>query len=172
MNDLNVGEMINYQGIGPGTVIEHKERKFQGQMTKFACIEFPHVEMKMQIPIGDEKINSKLRPLISKTKATTLIKELKTEGTYLARTWDRRNELALASLNSPDASSWAKLIRDFAYTEQQGVAMAISDINVIDKATKMLAAEVALATDTRYETRWREISSIYQTAASTPDLQD
>lgn len=163
---LAVGENVCYRGIGPGTVTEHVVRPFQGKETTFASIAFAHVEMKAQIPIEDAAIQEKVRPVISAHKAKQLMKELQEPGTYLARTWDRREEMARTALGSTDVANWVQLLRDFATTEQQGISLAISDINVIDRATKMIAAEVACATNTEYRLRWREIQETYVAMAT------
>jgi RNA polymerase-interacting CarD/CdnL/TRCF family regulator len=165
---LDIDNMVSYCGLGPGKVSSHTKRDFQGHPTTFAVIEFPHVDMTAQIPMGDEKVLEKLRPVVSAKRARELVKRLRDQpGNYLARTWDRRKEIALLALSSPDCEDWAQLLSDFAFTEQQGVSMAISDINVIDKASKMFAAEVACATKTSYRQRWREIQDIYTAATTT-----
>lgn len=157
---------MSFRGLGPGRVITHQSRAFQGADTVFATIEFPHVDMRAQVPVDSYERNPRLRPVIARTRARALLRSLGEEGSYMARTWDRREEIAEQAINHGGAEEWARLLRDFAATERQGVSMAISDVNMIDKTVKMLAAEIACATDTEFRVRWREVQQAYNVAAS------
>lgn len=162
---MEPGEAIRYRGLGAGLVIRHEEREFQGSLTVFAVIEFPHRDMTAQIPLGDENFAHQLRPVASATSMKKILGVLAQPGNRLSRTWDGREEYGLARLRDGSPIEWAELLRDYASARKHGMIITSSDSDLVRETIKLLAAEHACASRTNYAEALLLIQTAYDTAS-------
>lgn len=163
---LEVGEAVRYQGLGAGHVIEHQERDFRGSKCVFAVIRFPHREMTAQIPLGDDGLVHKLRPVLPVSAVKKLLALVAQPGQALSRTWDDREEAGTKRLRDGSPAEWAELLRDYASARKGGMAITASDADLVRETTELLAAEYCCAAGCDYDKALDLVQGAYQTAAA------
>ena len=141
----DLGRPVRYRGLGAGIVVGHQEREFRGSQRTFAVIEFPHRDMKAQVPLGDPGVESKLSHVAEAADLKTLIETISVDGGRMLRTWEERERVGTKHLREGGPEEWAQLLRNYARAQSEGVQLAVSDVEMVREAQQMLASELACA---------------------------
>lgn len=165
--DWQVGSYLRYEGLGSGEIIDFTERKFQGKLTTFAVIRFPHREMTAQLPLDDERVKLRLHKVVSATKARKLVRSLQEDSDSLpGRRAEERVEGAKDILSKGGPDEWAELLRAYAHSKRLNHAHLAADLELAREAQEMLAAELACATGQDYEKAIEKVKSNYRNAST------
>lgn len=163
---LQVGDAVRFRGLGAGKVTERVTRKFQGHEQTFAVLYFRHSDLKAQIPVADPAVEEKLQPVLAQSTLEKLLREIKTSGRPLPRTWDAREEIGWTAIKEGGPREWAELLGSYARAEGSGVSIAASDEEMVRSAQEMLGAELACAADKDFEHCLQQVERSYDQAVS------
>lgn len=162
---LAVGDVVRYHGLGAGRVQSHQNREFRGEDRVFAEIVFPHHDLRVQVPVGDDKLLQKIHPVATAGALKALLGSLAEAGRPLARTWDERELAARKLLRDGGPDEWTQVLRDYAHASRDGMAVVATDADAVCDAQLLLAAEVAAARTLPLEEALSTVKRAYERAA-------
>lgn len=163
--EFPVGSPVGYQGLGAGIVRDRLTREFKGQPTTFAVIYFPHRDLSIQIPVSEDGVLDKLRPLTKPKEMKQLLESLSATGQRLSRTWDDREESGTRRLRAGAPPEWAAILRDYATAARSGLTVAASDADIVREAIDLLAAEVAAVEGGEFNEARERVRALYEAAS-------
>lgn len=163
---LDMHQAVRYKGLGAGQVVQHCQREFDGQPRRFAILYFPHRELKIHLPIGDDAVDHKLCPVLSESTIKKLLRSIKTAGEVLPRTWDQREEQGQHTLREGGPKDWATMLASYALAASLGVDVVASDQELVRSAQELLAAELALAGGRDFAEALADVEGAYEKAAT------
>lgn len=141
---LNIGSKLAYGSFGPGEVIDHVERAHQGIPTTFAVMLFPHGGMTVQVPLGNEDILARTRPIINASEARRVLKR-PAKIAVLARAYEDREKVCKDLLEVSEPASWSAAIWAYVSFVEKGGVLAVSDREMVNDAIGQLSCEAGYA---------------------------
>lgn len=141
---LDVGSKLAYGTFGPGEVTEHITRDHLGVPTTFAVMFFPHGQMTAQVPLGNEHILARTRPIISAAEARRALKR-PSKVEVFSRAYEDREKICKRLLERSHPESWAAIVWAYVAFVEKGGVLAVSDREFVNNAIGQLSCEAGYA---------------------------
>lgn len=153
-----VGDKVVHPHHGPGQItgIEHQE--FMHGMETYYVIDIPTQGLTLHIP-KHRMQEIGVRPAMRQTQFDQVLKILRSKPDQLPQDHKERQEQILEKLKTGEPSELAEAVRDLAWYQKMS-HLTKRDTDYMDRGRKLLAAEMALVTDTEIADANETIESI------------
>jgi CarD family transcriptional regulator len=143
---LAVGDKIVHPHHGPGTITSIEQKEFLEGSEVYCVIEIPAQGLILHVPKRRmEEIG--VRRAMSKTQIRRMLATLRKTPRLLPDDYKERQEQVWEQLQTGDPIQLAETVRDLTWHDRRS-QLTKKDTDYLDRAQKLLAAEMALVSET------------------------
>ncbi len=153
-----VGDKVVHPYHGPGTIIRVDQEEITEGQERYYVIEIPDQGLILHIPHHRMGVTG-VRPAMSGRQMRQVLNTLRDTPEQLPEDHRERQELVWEKLKTGKSLQVAETVRDLLWHQQQA-HLTKKDTDYLDRARKMLAAEIALVEDVEIAEANRTIEAI------------
>jgi CarD family transcriptional regulator len=142
---FNVGDKVVHPYHGPGVIIRIEQKEFMESQERYYVIEIPDQGLTLHIPEHRMSVTGVRRAMSAKERRQVL-DILRGKPDPLPDDHKERQEQIWEKLKTGESIQVAETVRDLMWHERQA-HLTKKDTDYLDRARKMLAAEIALVDD-------------------------
>jgi CarD family transcriptional regulator len=143
--EFAVGDKVVHPYHGPGTIARVEQKEFMEGQERYYVIEIPDQGLTLHIPQHRMGITG-VRRAMSEKQRHQVLDTLRSKPQELPGDHKERQEQVWEKLKTGEFTQVAETVRDLMWHEQQA-HLTKKDADYLDRARKMLAAEIALVDD-------------------------
>lgn len=162
--EFAVGDKVVHPYHGPGIITSVEQKEFMEGEERYYVIEIPDQGLTLHIPQHRMSITG-VRPAVSDEQLRQVLDSLRGKPEQLPGDHKERQELVWEKLKTGESSQVAETVRDLMWHQQQA-HLTKKDTEYLDRARKMLAAEMALIDGCKVTEANRTIETIMAEALS------
>ncbi len=140
-----VDDKVVHPYHGPGVITRVEQKEFMGGQERYYVIDIPDQGLTLYIPEHRMSITG-VRPAMSDKQRREVLNTLRGKPNLLPEDHKERQEQVWEKLKTGKSTEIAETVRDLMWHEQQA-HLTKKDTDYLDRARKMLAAELALVDD-------------------------
>jgi CarD family transcriptional regulator len=162
--EFAVGDKVVHPYHGPGTIARVEQKEFMEGQERYYVIDIPDQGLTLYIPEPRMSITG-VRPAMSGKQRRQVLDTLSGKPVQLPDDHKERQEQVWEKLKTGESFQVAETVRDLMWHQQQA-HLTKKDTEYLDRARKMLAAEVALVEGCEVAEANRTIETIMADALS------
>jgi CarD family transcriptional regulator len=155
---FEVGDKVVHPYHGPGIIIRVEQKELMEGQERYYVIEIPDQGLTLHIPEHRMSVTG-VRLAMSDKQRRQVLDTLRGKPDQLPDDHKERQEQVWEKLKSGESTQVAETVRDLMWHEQQA-HLTKKDTDYLDRARKMLAAEIALVDDCEIAEANRTIETI------------
>jgi CarD family transcriptional regulator len=156
--EFAVGDKVVHPYHGPGTIIRVDQKEITEGEERYYVIEIPDQGLTLHIPQHRMGITG-VRRAMSGRQIRQVLDTLRGAPEQLPEDHRERQELVWEKLKTGESFQVAETVRDLVWHQHQA-HLTKKDTDYLDRARKMLAAEIALVDDCEIAEASRTIETI------------
>ena len=165
--EFAVGDKVVHPYHGPGIITSVEQKSFVEGQERYYVIEIPDQGLTLHIP--QHRIGmAGVRPAVSDEQLRQVLDTLRSKPVQLPPDHKERQEQVWEKLKTNEPFQVAETVRDLMWHQQQA-HLTKKDTEYLDRARKMLAAEVALVDGREIAEANRTIETIMAEALSSAE---
>ena len=165
--EFAVGDKVVHPHHGPGIITSVEQKNFVEGQEDYYVIEIPDQGLTLHIPQHRMSITG-VRPAVSDEQLGEVLDILHGEPDQLPDDHRERQEQVWEKLKTNEPAQVAETVRDLMWHQQQA-HLTKKDTEYLDRARKMLAAEMALVDGREVSEANRDIETIMAEALSSAE---
>lgn len=142
---FDVGDKVVHPYHGPGIIFRVEQKEFMESQERYYVIEIPDQGLTLHIPEHRMSVTG-VRLAMSAKERRQVLDILRAKPDPLPDDHKERQEQIWEKLKTGESIQVAETVRDLMWHEQQA-HLTKKDTDYLDRARKMLAAEIALVDD-------------------------
>ena len=162
-----VGDKVVHPHHGPGTITSIEQKDFMEGQEHYYVIDIPDQGLTLHIPQHRMSITG-VRPAVSDKQLGQVLEMLRDKPRQLPDDHKERQEQVWEKLKTNEPAQVAETVRDLLWHQQQA-HLTKKDTEYLDRARKMLAAEMALVEGSELAEANRTIEAIMAEALSSAE---
>ena len=143
--EFAVSDKVVHPYHGPGVITRIEQKEFMGGQERYYVIDIPDQGLTLYIPESRMSITG-VRPAMSDKQRRQVLDTLGGKPDQLPEDHKERQEQVWEKLKTGEFTQVAETVRDLMWHEHQA-HLTKKDSDYLDRARKMLAAEIALIDD-------------------------
>lgn len=140
--EFAIGDKVVHPHHGPGIITSVEQQDFMGEQEHYYVIDIPDQGLTLHIPQHRMSITG-VRPAVSDKRLGQVLELLRGKPVQLPDDHKERQEQVWEKLKANEPTEVAETVRDLLWHEKQA-HLTKKDTEYLDRARKMLAAEMAL----------------------------
>lgn len=137
-----VGDKVVHPQHGAATIIKKTKQTVGGERRDYFVLDIATEQLTVMVPV--DRIDEVIRPIISKTASTRVLKVLKEEPQEAGANWSRWYKVLNEKMTSGDIYQVAEVVRDLNYAQQtKGISPALK--RMLSKARLTLTSELSFS---------------------------
>jgi CarD family transcriptional regulator len=165
--EFAVGDKVVHPHHGPGIITSVEQKDFMGGQERYFVIDIPDQGLTLHIPQHRMSITG-VRPAVSGRRLGQVLELLRGKPAQLPDDHKERQEQVWEKLKTNEPAQVAETVRDLMWHEQQA-HLTKKDTEYLDRARKMLAAEMALIDGSELAEANKTIETIMAEALSSAE---
>ena len=165
--EFAVGDKVVHPYHGPGIITRVEQKEFMEGQERYYVIEIPEQGLTLHIPQHRMSITG-VRPAVSDAQLRQVLDTLHSKPDQLPEDHKERQEQVWERLKANEPIQVAETVRDLMWHQQQA-HLTKKDTEYLDRARKMLAAEMALVDGREVAEANRTIETIMADALSSAE---
>ena len=165
--EFAVGDRVVHPYHGPGIITRVEQKEFMEGQERYYVIEIPDQGLTLHIPQHRMSITG-VRPAVSDTQLRQVLDTLHSKPDQLPDDHKERQEQVWEKLKANEPTQVAETVRDLMWHQHQA-HLTKKDTEYLDRARKMLAAEMALVDGREVAEANRTIETIMADALSSAE---
>jgi CarD family transcriptional regulator len=139
----SVGDKVVHFTHGAGVITEEKVMEVVAEPEDYLVIQMLRLDSTLMVP--SEGADERLRPACEKIELGRLLAdELANKPAKLPKNYKKRTKHVEKMLKTGETVEWIKVVRDMTHRDEQK-PLSTGDRKLLDRATELLAGELALA---------------------------
>ena len=160
---FSVGDKVAHPQHGAATITGTAKIPFDGEERDYFILQISTENLKVSIPT--DIIDESIRPVISKTAVTKVLRVFKVEPQDAGSNWSRWYKILTEKVHSGDIFQVAEVVRDLTHAQnQKGISPALK--RMLSKARQTLTSEIAFALGADQEEATRRVDKALPQQAS------
>ena len=165
--DFAAGDKVVHPYHGPGIITSVEQKEFMEGQERYYVIEIPDQGLTLHIPQHRMGITG-VRPAVSDKQLPKVLDILRSKPDQLPDDHKERQEQVWEKLKANEPVQVVETVRDLMWHQQQA-HLTKKDTEYLDRARKMLAAEMALVDGCKVAEASRTIETIMAEALSSAE---
>ena len=166
--EFAVGDKVVHPHHGPGIITSIEQKDFMEGQEHYYVIEIPDQGLTLHIPHHRMSITG-VRPAVSDEQLGQVLDILHSKPDQLPEDHKERQEQVWEKLKTNEPAQVAETVRDLMWHQQQA-HLTKKDTEYLDRARKMIAAEMALVDGKEVAETNRAIEAIMAEALSSAEM--
>jgi len=160
-----VGDKVVHPYHGPGRIASIERREFMEEPKQYYVIEIPAQGLTLHVP--RRKVDTiGVRPAMPREQLRRVLEILRSRPEHLPEDYKERQEEIGEKLKTGQPLQIAEAVRDLTW-HQRDSHLTKKDTDYLDRGRKLLAAEMALVSDTEVDEARRQIEATLNAALDT-----
>jgi CarD family transcriptional regulator len=153
-----VGDKVVHPYHGPGQVIGVERKELIDEAKRYYVIEIPVQDLTVYVPRRTvDEVG--VRPAMSRAKLSRVVETLKGRPRHLPQDHKDRQELVWEKLKTGNVTEIAEVVRDLLWHKELE-HLTKKDGDYLDRGRKLLAAEMALVSESDIDDAERTINDV------------
>jgi len=163
--EFAVGDKVVHPYHGPGTIARVEQKEFMEGQERYYVIEIPDQGLTLHIPQHRMGITG-VRRAMSEKQRHQVLDTLRSKPQELPGDHKERQEQVWEKLKTGHPFQIAEAVRDLTW-HQKDSHLTKKDTDYLDRGRKLLAAEMALVSDTEVDDASKQIEATLNAALDT-----
>jgi CarD family transcriptional regulator len=160
-----VGDKVVHPYHGPGRIASIERREFLEEPKHYYVIEIPGQGLTLHVPKRKADTIG-VRPAMAQEQLRRVLEILRSRPEQLPDDYKERQEEIWEKLKTGHPLQIAEVVRDLTW-HQKDSHLTKKDTDYLDRGRKLLAAEMALVSDTEVDEASKQIEATLNTALDT-----
>jgi CarD family transcriptional regulator len=160
-----VGDKVVHPHHGPGRIASIEQREFMEEAKQYYVIEIPTQGLTLHVPKRKADTIG-VRPAMPQKQLRRVLEILRSRPEPLPEDYKERQEEIGEKLKTGHPLQIAEAVRDLTW-HQEGSHLTKKDTDYLDRGRKLLAAEMALVSDTEVDEASKQIDAVLSAALDT-----